>query len=145
MVRGDALLTNGPTSTLPAYAAAEARGDHDLGTLTVLPRNDGALAARVIWGPSATLGAQATIVNTATTPVGTDIAPLAVDLLSTHAFDAAEQLAALGVRFVLLQQDADETEAAREYRLSAITALDQRAGFLRVGETTKGVLWRVDL
>jgi hypothetical protein len=49
------------------------------------------------------------------------------------------------VRFVLVESAADkETSAARSLRLQAGTALDQRTGFVRVGETPRGVLWRME-
>lgn len=138
-------LTNGPQSTLPAYVAAEARGDLDIGTLVLTPQNDGALAVDVVWGASATLGAQSTLMNTASEPQGVDMSALAVDLLSVRAFDAPGELAAHGIHFVLLDQvDGTESDAARAFRVEAVTALDQRAGFVKVGETDKGVLWRLE-
>ncbi|MGO2745877.1 glycosyltransferase [Microbacterium sp.] len=139
------VLTNGPESTLPAYVAAEARGDQDLSTLVLTPLNDGGLAVDVVWGPSATLGAQTTILNTATEPQGADLSALSVDLLSSRTFDAPEELAQHGIAFVLLDQvDGSESDAARAFRVEAVTALDQRTGFVKVGETDKGVLWRLD-
>src|SRR5690606_32666744 len=64
--------------------------------------------------------------------------------LSARTFDAPGELAERGIHFVLLDEAADESDAARAFRLSAVTALDQRAGFVKVGETDKGVLWRLD-
>ncbi|MGP6171499.1 glycosyltransferase [Microbacterium sp. A204] len=138
-------LTNGPQSTLPAYVAAEARGDQPVSTLVLTPLNDGALAVDVVWGPSATLGAQTTMLSTATEPQGVDLSALSVDLLSARTFDAPAELAQYGIAYVLLDQvDGDESDAARAFRVEAVTALDQRAGFVKVGETDKGVLWRLD-
>lgn len=138
-------LTNGPESTLPAYVAAEARGDREISTLVLTPQNDGGLAIDVVWGASATLGAQTTMLSTATSPQGVDISALAVDLLSPRTFDAPGELAAHGIHFVLLDQPrGSESDAARAFRVEAVTALDQRAGFVKVGETDKGVLWRLD-
>lgn len=139
------VLTDGPESTLPAFVAAEAKGDREIATLMLIPQNDGALAAEVVWGASETLGAQTTMLSTATTPQGTDISALSVDLLSTRTFDAAAELAAHGIHFVLLDQvETEESDAARAFRVAAITALDQRAGFVKVGATDKGVLWRLE-
>lgn len=139
------VLTNGPESTLPAYVAAEARGDRELATLVLTPQNDGGMGAEVLWGASNTLGSQTTMLSTAMVPQGTDISALAVDLLSARTFDAPGELAAHGIHFVLLDQIAEnESDAARAFRVSAVTALDQRAGFVKVGETDKGVLWRLD-
>ncbi|MCS3842126.1 glycosyltransferase [Microbacterium sp. AK031] len=139
------VLTDGPESTLPAFVAAEAKGDREIATLVLTPQNDGGLAAEVVWGASETLGAQTSMLSTATEPQGTDISALSVDLLSTRTFDAPGELAAHGIHFVLLDQiDAEETDAARAFRVAAVTALDQRAGFVKVGETDKGVLWRLE-
>lgn len=139
------VLTDGPESTLPAFVAAEAKGDREIATLVLTPQNDGGLAAEVVWGASETLGAQSTMLSTATEPQGTDISALSVDLLSTRTFDAPGELAAHGIHFVLLDQlDTEESDAARAFRVAAITALDQRSGFVKVGETDKGVLWRLE-
>ncbi len=139
------VLTDGPESTLPAFVAAEAKGDREIATLVLTPQNDGGLAAEVIWGASETLGAQTSMLSTAIEPQGTDISALSVDLLSTRTFDAPGELAAHGIHFVLLDQiGAEETDAARAFRVAAVTALDQRAGFVKVGETDKGVLWRLE-
>lgn len=139
------VLTNGPESTLPAFVEAEASGDLDVATLVVTPQNDGGLASEVVWGSSATLGAQTTLLSTSTTAQGTDIAALTVDLLSSRTFDAAGELAEHGLHFVLLDQvDANEGDAARASRIAAVTALDQRVGFVKVSETDKGVLWRLE-
>ena len=142
---GRTVLTNGPESTLPAYVAAEARGDLDLATLVLTPQNDGGLAVDTVWGPSASLGAQTTMLNTASEPQGVDLSALAVDLLSPRTFDAPAELGAHGIHFVLLDQaEGTESDAARAFRVEATTALDQRAGFVKVGETDKGVLWRLE-
>jgi len=99
----------------------------------------------VVAGALKKLGAQATIINTATSAPGKDYTELSVDLVSARRFDAPKALGALGVRFVLLQAGSEkETSAERSLRLQSATALDQRAGFVRVGETPRGVLWRMD-
>lgn len=144
-VAGTATIQRGDLTTLPAYVSAQARADRELGTLVLSAQPDGALASTVVWGASATLGAQSTIINTATSVPGKDYSELTVDLVSARQFDAPKALGALGVRFVLLQAGSDkETSAERALRLQSATALDQRAGFVRVGETARGVLWRMD-
>ncbi|MFD6697502.1 MULTISPECIES: glycosyl transferase [unclassified Microbacterium] len=144
-VAGTATIQRGDLTTLPAYVNAQARADRELGTLVLSAQPDGALATTVVWGASATLGAQATIINTATSVPGKDYTELSVDLVSARQFDAPKALGALGVRFVLLQAASEkETSAERALRLQSATALDQRAGFVRVGETPRGVLWRMD-
>ena len=143
--RDASTLTNGPLSTLPAYVNAQARDDRDLGTLVLTAQQNGGLGTQVVWGASATLGAQATILSTALTPRDAGIAELSVDLISARDFDAPGELSQRGIRYVLLEAASnDESEAAMDRRRSAVTALDQRPGFVRVGETTKGVLWRLE-
>lgn len=144
LARDDARLTNGPASTLPAYVAADARGDLPRATLLITPLAADAVSTRTVWGASETIGAQTTIVNTAMRPVGADLSELAVDLISPGTFDAEGELTAHGIRYVLITTADDETVGARELRLSAIGTLGQRAGLVRVGETDKGVLWRTE-
>lgn len=142
----ESALRNGPDSTLPAYVAAQAAGDRSISTLVLTPQNDGGVAAEVVWGASETLGAQSTMLSTAERPRGTDISALSVDLISAREFNAPGELAAQGISYVLVSQVAgDEADQARSMRTSAVTAIDQRAGFVHAGTTDRGVLWRVDV
>ncbi|MEU1972484.1 glycosyltransferase [Microbacterium sp. NPDC019599] len=144
--RGATFLANGPDSTLPAYVAAEGRDDPDVGTLVLTPQNAGGVAAGVVWGGSETLGGQSTIVATETqaTPADRTLADITADLVTGSAEDAVADVAAEGIGFVLLAPAAaPESAAARTFRLSAQTALDQRDGLDAVGDTPKGTLWRV--
>lgn len=145
LLTGTAEIHRSELTTLPAYVNAQARAERELGTLVLSAQPSGALATTVVWGASATLGAQATMLSTATAPLGKDLAELSVDLVSARQFDASQALGALGVRFVLVESASDEeTSAARSLRLRSATALDQRTGFVRVGETPRGVLWRME-
>jgi len=145
VIRDASELTNGPVSTLPAYVNAQARDDRDFATLVLTPQPVGGVALEVVWGASNTLGSQSTMLSTATRPHGRDISTLAVDLISSRKFDGPAELSAVGIRYVLLEQArGEESDTARAQRLEAVTALDQRAGFVRVGETSKGVLWRLE-
>ncbi|WP_309065080.1 glycosyltransferase [Microbacterium sp.] len=137
-------LGNGPESTLPALVAAQADGDADRGTLVVTPLNDGSLAVELVWGPSATLGAQTTMLSTATRHPDDGLAENAVDLISARDFDASAALAERGVGFVLLARTVGEQDRARSMREAAITAVDQRTGFVKAGETERGMLWRIE-
>lgn len=142
---GSSVLHDGPASTLPAYVAAQAGEDRPVGTLVLTPQNDGGLSMLVAWGGSETLGAQATMLSTATEPQGTDLTTLAVDLLSARDFDAAAELGEQGIAYVLLAQVAgDESDRARILRTAAVTSLDQRAGFVQAGSTDRGVLYRLE-
>jgi len=146
MARGTSLLTNGPASTLPAYVSAAGREDPDVGTIVLTPQNDGGVSSRIVWGGSETLDGQATIISsrTAETAADREVATVTANLVTSAADDVVGDLASLGVSFVLLAPAAQpESEGARAFRLSAGTALDQRDGLDAVGETDKGVLWRV--
>lgn len=143
---GVALLQNGPESTLPAYVAAAGAGDSSVGTLVLTPQNAGGVSARVVWGGSETLGGQSTIVSTRTAPTPGDdrVAALAADLMTGAAGDAVAALAGDGIRFLLLAPaPAPESDAARAARVTASSSIDQRSGLDAVGDTSKGVLWRV--
>jgi GT2 family glycosyltransferase len=141
LARGDSALTNGPQSTLPAYVAADTRGDQQRATLVITPLGPNELATRTVWGASDTLGAQSTLVATAVEPIGVDVSTLAVTLISSLEFDAAGALAELGIGYILLTESA---LGAQELHADAIVGLNQRPELLRVGDTDKGVLWRVD-
>jgi len=141
---GEAQIRNGSTTTLPALVAARAADGVESGTLVLTPLDDGSLATRVVWGPSDTLSAQTTVLSTATRVQGDDIAPDAVDLLSARDFDAAAALADRGIGFVLLSSQRGQSDRARSMGDAAITAIDQRAGFVKAGQTPNGMLWQLD-
>lgn len=144
-VRGATALTNGPTSTLPAYVAAEAGGGRGEGTLVLSPLADGSIRATVVWSGTEALGGQTTLLSShaAATPDDITLARLTADLVSESPDDAITQLAEHGIGFVLVTIDADESDAARATRLGAQTALDQRERLDNVGDTGNRVLWRV--
>lgn len=137
----DRVLTDGPASTLPAYVAALAGGDKPIGTLVLTPQNDGGLAAEVVWGASDTLGAQTTMLSTATEIRGTDITGLSVDLLSARDFDAAGALGEVGISYVLLADAPTAGDRAQALETAAVAALNQRDGFVQAGRTSRGELW----
>ncbi|MEW1992976.1 glycosyltransferase [Microbacterium sp. NPDC078849] len=137
-------LTNGPESTLPAYVRAQAAGDRPISTLILTPQNDGGLAVEVVRGASETVGAQTTMLSTAVEPQGTDLAVLAVDLISARDFDAPAQLLAQGISYVLLAEVPGEGDRARTLRTASVAAIDQRAGLVQAGSTDRGVLWRLE-
>lgn len=144
-LRDQSVLQNGPTSTLPAYVAAQGRGDSSVGTLVITPRSDGSVAARVVWGGSDTLSGPSTLLSTRTTPSAADaeLAQLVADLVNPTSQDAVDRLAADGVRFIVVAGSEAESDQARALRLLAETSLDARDDLEGVGETPKGALWRV--
>ncbi|GAA1841658.1 glycosyltransferase [Microbacterium koreense] len=147
VARDTAEISGGPASTLPAYVAALGAGDGNVGTFVLTPQNEGGVSARVVWGGSETLGAQSTIVATRTTatPQDDEVARLAAGLVGDSADDVVATLAADGVSFVLLEQAAEPVSgAARSFGLTAEAAIDQRDGLEPVGETARGILWRIN-
>lgn len=144
--RGEAIVTRGETSTLPAFVAASARGQDEVGTLKLTPQPDGGFAADVVWGPSETIDGQATIHSTARSIVGEDLSMLVAELLSGTDSSIVAELGERGIGFVLVAAVPENaTLAARESRLAAATALDGRAGLMRAGETDKGGLWPLEV
>lgn len=146
MARGDALVTVGPRSTLPAYVAAIGRDEPDIGTLVLTPLDEGGVSADVVWGASETLGSQATILTTRTEPLpqDADIARITADLVAGGSADPVARLREEGVSFVLLSApSAQPTARAEAMLLSASAAIDQRDGLVAVGDTDRGALWRV--
>jgi len=144
-LRGASALTDGPASTLPAFVSAEGHSRPDTGTLVLQPLADGGVGARVVWGESATLGGQSTVLATRTALDAHDrqLANLAGDLVSPSSSDVVQRLEADSIGFVLLAPADQTADPARALRLTAVTALNQRAGLDSVGDTDKGTLWRV--
>lgn len=138
-------LTNGPTSTLPAYVAAEGGGGRSEGTLVLTPLADGSMSSRVVWGGTESLGGASTLSSARTGVVDDDavLARLTADLVTSSAAQSTDDLAAHGIGFVLVEIPADESDAARAIRLESINNLNQRDGLDNVGEAGDRVLWRI--
>ncbi|WOF24192.1 glycosyl transferase [Microbacterium betulae] len=144
--RGQAALQSAGDSTLPAYISAQAASDEQSGTLVLSPQGDGGISSLVVWGASETLGGQSTLQATDPEPSASDerLAEITSDLIAAASTDVPAELSAQGIGFVLLAAGDEDTDAQRVLRLSAATSIDQRAGLVRVGETPRGVLWRID-
>lgn len=145
LTRGASELRNGPASTLPAYVAAEGTGGRSEGTVVLTPQPDGSLSTVIVWGGTATLGGQTTLVSASAVASQADrqVARVTADLVTDAAGDVVAQLADHGIGFVLLSTSDDETDAARATRRSAQTAMDQRDRLDHVGDAGSGTLWRV--
>lgn len=145
VVRGTDGIANGPRSTLPAYVAADFSGSDQRATLVLTMLDDGSVAQHVVWGESDTLGAQSTVLWTSRTMSGDDaqLATSIADLITPDA-TAGDELAKAGIRFVLVEPVTQSSGAPAALRAQAVSALNQRAGLVGVGETGKGALWRVD-
>lgn len=145
--RGATPLHSGEATTLPAYVTAEARGDKPIGTLILTPYADGSVGTDVVWGPSETLSGASTVARSAAAPTEDDeqLAQIAADIVSGSTRSVTEPLAEAGLSFVLLRETgAEQSSDQRVMALTAQSSMDQRSGFVRVGETERGVLWRVD-
>jgi hypothetical protein len=55
-----------------------------------------------------------------------------------------DDVRAAGITFVLLREQDSPGTDQRVMALTAQASMDQRAGFARVGETPRGVLWSVE-
>jgi len=143
--RGDTPLHSASDTTLPAYVSAQARADGEVGTLILAPLADGTVAAKVVWGTSETLGGASTLERTAVDVSEDDeaVAHLAGDIVSGSTLTVADEVRDAGITFVLLRGQDASASAQRVVALTAQASMDQRAGFVRVGETPHGVLWSV--
>ncbi|MFI8631148.1 glycosyltransferase [Microbacterium sp. NPDC077663] len=150
VLRGDAALTDGPSSTLPAYVqTAGSEGERDgeqTATLVLTAQADAAYSASVVWGASETLGGQTTVQSTRPelTAGDRELAHVTADLVSTATGDVVSDLARHGIAYVLLEEAPDESDVARAARLGAQNLLNQRADLVSVGDTARGTLWSVE-
>ena len=132
-----------PTAAgLPAYVQAAAQQQPRLATLAIDVQPDGAFAARLVHGGAATLDAQSTLAATA--PPSADdaaIAQLTGNLVTTSGYDASAVLAQYGIRFVLVDEGAQPSDAALAAGRGAGAALDGNADFAQAAQTATGTLW----
>ncbi len=139
-------LTATPDDALPAYATAQAQTRPRIGTLQLVPQEDGSLAAQLVHGKGATLDDQSTLDATSRT-LGADqrrLATLTGNLTSTSGLDASALLRRFGVSFVLLRTTAGESlSPASATQLRAETALDGNPLLTQVASTDESVLWSV--
>ncbi|PSL38805.1 GT2 family glycosyltransferase [Labedella gwakjiensis] len=155
------VVVAGSGRTLPAYVDAAATEDPDIATLRITPLADGSIAVRYLAGRGDLLDDQSTVSRTSDPTAQTDarVAELAGNLVSRSGLDAAPELAALGIDFVLLSTEpfevaelADEagsgepdTDARRgpdELAADAAAALTANPAVEYVGPTDAGELWR---
>lgn len=143
--RDIAIVGRGEATTLPAFVAAEGAGRPGLGTIILTPTSGG-VAVDVVWGGSATLGGQSTLVTARTRLTEGDeaAAQIAADLVTDTANDVVGELREHGVAFILVAPEVEgEAPEARTTRLAAATALNSRDGLDAVGATDRGELWRL--
>ncbi|RUR01322.1 glycosyltransferase family 2 protein [Labedella endophytica] len=158
---GSSSVVAGSGRTLPAYVDAAASEDPGIGTLQITPLADGSIAVRYLPGRGDLLDDQSTVRRTSDPTGGTDtrIAELAGNLVSRSGLDAAPELAALGIDFVLLAEEPSEVAALDdaaiddaaptgsergpdELAADAVAALTANPAVEYVGPTDAGELWR---
>jgi len=128
--------------SLPAYVAAEAQNDPRVGTIVLVPQDDGGILARLERGAGATLDQQSTLAATGAERTD-EIDELAGNLVSRSGYDVEGALDELGVRFVVLTDadDAQAGDAASAVQARAAVSLDGNPAFSAVGDTNYGLLW----
>lgn len=154
---GTSSVVAGTGRTLPAYVDAAASEDPEVGTLRITPLEDGSIAVRFLSGRGDLLDDQSTVSRTSDPTAAADarIAELAGNLVSRSGLDAAPELAALGVDFVLLSSEpgdvaalaaSDAADGSRrgpdELAADAAVALTANPAVEYVGPTDAGELWR---
>lgn len=151
---GTSVVAKGIGRTQPAFVAAEADINPQVGTLELSAQANGGILGTLVRGSGATLNNQSTLVSTDTgfTTSETEFATLVGNLVSRSGLDSAQGLKDFGVRFVLLRpaESADPavpgsshpSPQAAETELRAVTSLDGNAAVVPVGQTTFGQLWQ---
>jgi hypothetical protein len=140
-------VTAGTGRILPAIVLAEADVDPGLGTLRLIPQDDGSLAARIERGDGTMLDDQSALYagRVDLTDQELELAELAGNLTSYSGYDPVPGLERFQLRFVLLPVLGDDADAdARAVRARAAEALDSVPELDPVGETAYGSLWRFD-
>jgi len=121
--------------TLPAFVAAEAALNPDVGTLVIEPGED-IYHVSLHRGSGETLSRTSTLVRgraSTTTDSDEDLARLAAMLIRPSSAEPLSTLQAYGIRFVLLRSDSD-SEAA--------LALSRQPGLLSASSLEAGQLWQ---
>ncbi len=142
---GNATIEPTTGRVLSAYVNAEAQANPDVGTLVVVPQDDGSLAVTLERGQGSTLDDQSTLDATALrlSESGARLTTLAGNLASRSGYDPRPALAELGVSFVLIDDAGDDPEA-RAVHDRAAGAIGQDARFTAIGETATGQLFHYD-
>jgi len=140
---GTAAVTANSGSQLPAYVSAEAGSQPRTATLVVSPADSGTITAGLVHGSGESLDQQSTLASTDAGLSGSDteLARLAVNLVSRSGFDASSDLARFGIDFVFLRTGTSPDLSAQSFAERAGTALDGNALLTRVGSTSTGTLW----
>lgn len=132
---------------LPALIQAAGDLDPEVGTLVLNATGDRAVHAQVERGSGVRLDTLRTAqVQPESTEEEQQIAALVGQLASTGGGDLRDALAAERIEFIVLLQNDGVSDGAAELERGALQgALDQNASLSSAGETSSGLLWRVEL
>lgn len=133
---------------LPAVVDAEARTTPRIATVTLVPEGADELGAVLQRGRGTTLDAQSTLAATATelSESQETLARLAGNLVSRGGYEPEADLSELFVGFVVLADvhpGVADSEGARAVHERAAESLDSNPRLTAVGQTSAGLLWRV--
>jgi len=129
---------------LPALVDAAAATDPGIGTLVIVPEDDGSLAVQLERGEGATLDDRSALFAGRTTLDDDEraLAELAGNLASRGGFDPAPELRRLQLAFVLVAPLApDASRDAEAVRERAVAALDASAALSAESDSDYGTLW----
>ncbi|MCU1514458.1 MAG: glycosyltransferase family 2 protein [Microbacteriaceae bacterium] len=131
----------GTERMLPAVVTAQATGNPGVGTLVLTPQPGGVIAAAVERGAGTTLDDQSTLAATRRSlgSTGTAITTVAGNLVSRSGLDASTELEKLAIDYVVLAPAAGNAAVYQR----ASEALDGNPALSPVGETSSGLLWRL--
>ncbi|GAA4165516.1 hypothetical protein GCM10022286_28790 [Gryllotalpicola daejeonensis] len=142
-VLGSSPVRANPSGQLPAYVMAEASTQPRTATLVVTPGEPGTITAGIVHGTGETLDRQSTLASTdaSLSPSSSELARLAVNLVSRSGFDASDDLTRFGIGFMFLNTGSAPDVSQQAFSSRAETALDGNALLARVGATSTGTLW----
>lgn len=140
MLIGTAAVRPASDRILPALVTAEARTHPGAGTLVMSSLGDEGIAVRLERGLGASLDDQSTLVSTRQHPNELDevLATLAGNLATRSGYDAAADLEAHDILFVLVPPGPEDDETYR----ATVDALDSNEILTPIGTTSSGLLWR---
>jgi GT2 family glycosyltransferase len=151
---GTSVVAKGIGRTQPAFVAAEADINPQVGTVELSAQASGGIRATIVRGSGATLNDQSTLDSTDTSfdEREVEFANLVGNLASRSGLDSTQGLHDFGIRFVLLRpaeladrpaaESSPLTPEAAEAELRTVTSLDGNAALVPVGLTTFGQLWQ---
>lgn len=141
----EAKLERGDGRALPAYVAAAAQAEPRLRTLVIEPHGADRVSFSLLRGSGATLDSRSTLLSTERTVLAEDarLAELVGALALPGSTETADELADLGISFVLVAQAAEDDAPAASQQAAVQAALDANPVLRPIGATDRGGLWSV--